>query len=278
MNLTDYGEIQNLLARHGFHFSKSLGQNFLTSYDVIENIVKYSGVDGDTTVLEIGPGIGCLTVELSKAAKKVVSVEADRSLMPILAETLSGCENVEVVFADALKYDLSSLGASKVCANLPYSITSPILTKLIKTDSLESITVMIQREVAQRICASAGENDYSAFGIFTQWNCEVEHLFDVPPECFVPKPKVTSSVIRLTRRAKNPAEVSDEELMFKIIRAAFNMRRKTLVNAVASNISGVDKNSFADVLEKCGFDSRIRGEVLTIGDFAKITDELSNIL
>ena len=207
MNLTDYNEIRALLARHKFRFSKSMGQNFLTAAWVPEDIAASAGLDEKTGVLEVGPGVGCLTRELSQRAGKVVSVELDRSLQPILAETLTGCENVEVLFGDVLKQNLPALVKESfpgltpvVCANLPYNVTTPVLTKLIEAGCFERITVMIQREVARRICAGPGTADYGAFGLFVQWHCETELLFDVPPSCFVPQPKVTSSVIRLTRR------------------------------------------------------------------------------
>ena len=284
MNLTDYSEIKALLARHKFRFSKSMGQNFLTAAWVPEDIAASAELDEETGVLEIGPGIGCLTRELAKRAGKVVSVELDRSLQPILAETLTGCENVEVVFGDVLKQDLPALleetmpGLRRVvCANLPYNVTTPVLTALIRSGCFETITVMIQREVARRICAGPGNADYGAFGIFVQWYMDTEILFDVPPSCFVPQPKVTSSVIRLKKREVHPAEVQDEELMFRLIRAAFNQRRKTLVNAVASQVPDVSKETVERVLQTLGYDTRIRGEVLDIGGFAKIADEITRI-
>lgn len=280
MNLTDYNEIRALLSRHGFRFSKSLGQNFLTAAWVPERIAEEAGLDEQTGVLEIGPGVGCLTVELAKRAGKVVSVELDKALMPVLAETLTGCENVEVVFGDATRMDLKALVGEcfpglrpVVCANLPYNVTSPLLTALIETGCFETITVMIQREVARRLCAAPGSADYGAFGLFVQWHCETELLFDVPPSCFVPQPKVTSSVIRLTRRETPPVPVRDEGLLFRIIRAAFNQRRKTLVNALASGL-GLGKEKLETVLTNAGFDTRIRGEALDIGGFAKIADEI----
>ena len=285
MNLTDIDVIKAVLARHGFHFSKSLGQNFLTARWVPEDIAASACLDADTGVLEIGPGIGCLTQELSALAGKVLSVELDKALKPILAETLADCTNVEIVYGDILRQDIPALVEEKfgsmkkaVCANLPYNVTSPVLTALIEADCFETITVMIQREVARRICASPGTADYGAFGIFVQWYMETELLFDVPPSCFIPQPKVTSSVIRLRRREKPPVQVSDEELMFRLIRAAFNQRRKTLVNAVCSNMGNLTKEQVAEALEKCGFDTRIRGEVLDIGGFAKLTDEISRII
>ena len=284
MNLTDYNEIRALLARHGFRFSKSLGQNFLTAAWVPERIAEEAGLDETVGVLEIGPGIGCLTEQLSRRAGKVLSVELDRSLQPVLAETLTGCENVEVLFGDVLKQDLPALVSESfpgltpvVCANLPYNVTTPVLTALIESGCFERITVMIQREVARRICASPGTADYGAFGLFVQWHCETEILFDVPPSCFVPQPKVTSTVIRLTRRGQPPVQGKDEALLFRVIRAAFNQRRKTLVNALSAGL-GLGKEQVEKVLVLRGFDPKIRGEVLSIGDFSAITDELYSLI
>ena len=284
MNLTDYNEIRALLQRHGFRFSKALGQNFLTAAWVPEDIAESAGLDEETGVLEIGPGVGCLTRELSKRAGKVVSVELDRSLQPVLAETLTGCENVEVVFGDILKQNIPALLDETmpglrhvVCANLPYNVTTPVLTALLEGGCFETITVMIQREVARRICAGPGSADYGAFGIFVQWHAETELLFDVPPSCFVPQPKVTSSVIRLTRRGQTPVPVTDEALLFRLIRAAFNQRRKTLVNALSSQVPGVTKEMAETVLQTLGYDTRIRGETLDVGGFAKIADKISEI-
>ena len=229
MNLTNIKEIQALLERHKFRFSKSMGQNFLIASWVPEDIAASAMLDENTGVVEVGPGIGCLTNELSKLAGKVVSVELDKSLKPILSETLAHCDNVEIVFSDVLKLNLRELVEEKmpgmkyaVCANLPYNVTSPLITAFIEAGCFEHITVMIQREVAKRICAAPNTADYGAFGIFVQWYMDTELLFDVPPSCFIPQPKVTSSVIRLSRREKHPAEVKDEKLMFQIIRAAFS--------------------------------------------------------
>lgn len=284
MELTNSKEIRELLGRHGFRFSKSMGQNFLTAAWVPESIAEGAGLDRDTGVLEVGPGIGCLTEQLSKRAGKVVSVELDKALKPVLAETLRDCGNVELIFGDVLKQDLPTLVKEHlpglrpvVCANLPYNVTSPLLTAFLRADCFDSITVMIQREVARRICAAPGSGEYGAFGLFVQWHTEPELLFDVPPSCFVPQPKVTSSVIRLRRREKSPVPVEDEELMFKIIRAAFNQRRKTLGNALSSGL-GLNKDETEQILEKCGFDTRIRGEILDIGSFAKISDEIGRVL
>ena len=284
MNLTDYNEIRALLARHKFRFSKSMGQNFLTAAWVPEDIAASAGLDEHTGVLEVGPGVGCLTKELSERAGKVVSVELDKALKPVLAETLADCENVEIVFGDVLKQDLPALVEERmpgmrhvVCANLPYNVTSPLLTAFLETKCFETVTVMIQREVARRICAGPGSADYGAFGIFVQWHAAPELLFDVPPSCFVPQPKVTSSVIRLTRREKPPIPVRDEALLFRVVRAAFNQRRKTLVNALSSQLPELEKGQVEEILVSLGFDPRVRGEVLDIAGFAAISDKITEI-
>ena len=285
MNLTDIREIQALLERHKFRFSKSMGQNFLTASWVPEDIAASAMLDEKTGVVEVGPGIGCLTNELSKLAGRVLSVELDKSLKPILTETLADCDNVEIVFSDVLKLKLRETVEEKmpgmekyvVCANLPYNVTSPLLTAFIEAGCFEHITVMIQREVAKRICAAPNTADYGAFGIFVQWYMDTELLFDVTPDCFIPQPKVTSSVIRLTRRREHPAQVKDEKLMFQIIRAAFNQRRKTLVNAIGSQVGGISKEMAAQAIEECGFDTRIRGEAISLVGFAKISDKLTDI-
>lgn len=285
MELTNINEIKELLSRHGFRFSKSMGQNFLTAAWVPHDIADSAELDEGTGVLEVGPGIGCLTKQLSLRAGKVLSVELDNALRPILAETLSECENVEVIFGDVLKQDIPALVKEHfagmrcaVCANLPYNVTSPLLTAFIEAECFETITVMIQREVARRICAAPGTADYGAFGIFVQWHMETELLFDVPPSCFIPQPKVTSSVIRLRRRAAHPAETTDEQFLFKVIRAAFNQRRKTLINAISSQIPGVTKEQAERAVTESGFDARIRGETLNIGKFATIADKLAAII
>lgn len=286
MELTDITEIRALLSRHGFSFSKGLGQNFLCDAAVPRRIAECSGADRDTAVLEIGPGIGCLTHELCLRAGKVVSVELDRRLYPVLGETLAQCDNFELVPGDIMKLDLRALVQERlsgfprriVCANLPYNITSPVLTALIDSGIFDGITVMIQREVARRICAREGTADYGAFTVFVQWRCTAQQLFDVPPHCFIPAPKVTSSVIRLDKRPVPPFAVRDESLMFAVVRAAFNQRRKTLVNAVSSAFSArFSKETVASALEQCALDARIRGEALSIADFARLSDVLSDL-
>lgn len=285
MELTDLSDITALLARHGFHFSKARGQNFLIAQWVPERISAESGVDGRSGVLEIGPGIGCLTAELAKRAGKVLALELDTRLMPILEETVGGLANVKVINADAMTADLKALAdehfagiSPVVCANLPYNITSPILTKLIESGIFETITVMIQREVARRICARPGTADYGAFGIFVNFYTEPRLLFDVPPSCFEPRPKVTSSVIQLKRRERPAADV-DEGLFFKIVRAAFNQRRKTLSNALSAGFTGrLDRDAVHAAIASAGLSETVRGEALSIGEFARLTDAVGGAL
>ncbi len=282
MNLTNPAELKELLGRHGFRFSRAMGQNFLIAGWVPERIADEAGLDERTGVLEVGPGVGCLTRELSRRAGRVVSVELDERLRPVLAETLADRENAEIVFGDVLKLDLSALVRERlgglrpvVCANLPYNVTSPLLTALIEAGCFDTITVMVQREVAKRLCARADTADYGAFTVFTQWHTEPEMLFDVPPGCFLPAPKVTSSVVRLRARETPPAAVRDEALFFAVVRAAFNQRRKTLVNALAAGLPGHPKDAIAAAIRQCGFDARIRGEALDIRGFAAITEALA---
>lgn len=279
MDLCNYREIRELLTQYGFNFSKSLGQNFLTASWVPERIALESGINKNCGVLEIGPGIGCLTAQLSVHSKKVVAVELDKRLIPVLGKTISHLDNVEVIQGDIMKIDINKIAYEHfgempimVCANLPYSITTPVLTKLIESKIFESITVMIQREVAQRICAKPGSADYGSFTVYANYYTEPKKLFDVSPDCFVPKPKVTSTVISLKIRQHTVCEISDEKHFFKIVRAAFAQRRKTLVNCLSS-VFGLSftKAEIEEILIVCGFDPRIRGEVLGIEDFAKVS-------
>ena len=278
--LTDARAIWSLLGRHGFRFTKSLGQNFLTAAWVPERVAEAAELGPDTGVLEVGPGIGALTVELSARAGRILSVELDRSLEPLLRETLADCANVELVFADARKLDLTALVKEHflglrpvVCANLPYNVTSPLLAAFLEAHCFDTITVMVQREVAQRLCAAPGTADYGAFSVFTQWHTEPERLFDVPPGCFVPQPKVTSSVIRLRRRGAPPADVPDEGFFFRVVRAAFAQRRKTLVNALSAGLA-LPKAAVEATVCGVGLDPRVRGEELGISAFAALAARL----
>lgn len=281
MNLCDIHEIKDLLARHGFHFSKSKGQNFLTQNWVPQEIVLQSGIDRNCGVLEVGPGIGPLTKELCANAGKVVAVEVDQTLRPILAETLAGCDNLEIIWGDVLKQDLQTLIREKfgdlkpmACANLPYYITSPILAALLESRCFRSVTVMVQKEVAQRICSKAGSSDYSAFTVFCQYYATPELLFDVPASCFIPQPKVTSAVLRLDLRDEPICEILDEALFFRVVKASFAVRRKTLLNGLSMGFSQFSKQELADVIAACGFPQNVRGETLDIPGFAALANEL----
>ena len=274
-------QIKALLAKYGFRFSKAKGQNFLTQRWVPERIALDSGVDGGCGVLEIGPGFGPLTQELCLRAGKVVALEVDTTLAPVLAETVGGFENLEIQYLDALKADLPALVAEKfagltplACANLPYYITSPILTKLLESRCFEAITVMVQKEVAQRICARAGSSDYSAFSILCQYYAAPELLFDVPASCFIPQPKVTSAVVRLQTR-EAPAGIENEALFFRTVRASFAMRRKTLLNGLSAGFSELSRAELSHLLTDCGIDPGVRGETLDIPAFVRLSNALN---
>ena len=281
MNLTDYRDITALLQRHGFHFSKSLGQNFLTAAGVPQQIAAESGIEKTDGALEIGPGVGCLTAELAKTAGRVTAIELDARLRDVLAETLADFDNVSVVFADALKADLPAICAEtlgerpwKVCANLPYNVTTPLITAFLEAGCFESVTVMIQKEVAQRLCAAPGTGEYGAFSVLVQWYAEPRLLFDVPPHCFVPQPKVTSAVVRMDRRAAPPAQADDERFFFRTVRAAFAQRRKTLSNALRSGFSELDRADIEAAMEEAGLPPAVRGETLSIAQFAALSNAL----
>lgn len=281
MELTDPRDLKALLARHGFRFSKSMGQNFLIERRVPEEIAAAARLDKGCGVLEIGPGVGPLTVRLASRAGRVAAVELDRALLPVLEETLRECPNVEVVCADVMKLDLAALCAERfpgmpvrVCANLPYNITTPVLTKLLEAGCFETVTVMIQREVARRLCAAPGSPDCGAFSLFCQYHAECELLFDVGPECFYPAPKVTSSVVRLTLRPAPPVG-GDADALFRVVRAAFAQRRKTLLNALFAAYGGAfSKDELRRILAECGLPENVRGERLGLPEFARLARRL----
>ncbi|MBQ7120500.1 MAG: 16S rRNA (adenine(1518)-N(6)/adenine(1519)-N(6))-dimethyltransferase RsmA [Oscillospiraceae bacterium] len=282
MNLFSIKDITALLTRHGFNFSKSLGQNFLTEAFVCEDIVNLSGISDSDCVLEIGPGIGSLTTKIAPAAKKVVSVEIDKKLIPVLGETLADFDNVTVINEDIMKCNLKELidkhfdGISpKVCANLPYYITSPIISFLLESRLFSSVTIMIQKEVADRICAKAGTAAYGAFTVFVQYYSDPEFLFKVSADCFIPKPKVESAVIRLNTRETPPISPKSENLFFRVVRASFAQRRKQLVNGLFSEFKSViSKEEIINILTSLGHKPTVRGEELTIQDFSDISDAL----
>ena len=285
MDLCDISQIKALLARHGFRFSKSMGQNFLIEDWVPQDIAAASGAGPGAGVLEVGPGIGPLTVQLARRAGKVVSVELDRSLLPILAETLRDCPNAEVVSGDILKTDIPALIGEKfqglapaACANLPYNITTSAITALIEANCFSSITVMIQREVAQRICAQPGSKDCGAFSVYCQYYTAPELLFEVPPECFIPAPKVTSVVVRMVPRPA-PAEVDDPDHFFRVVKAAFALRRKTLLNSLSANLGGqYTKETLSQAIAACGLPADVRGERLSIPQFAQLSRALRGLV
>ena len=281
VNVCDINVMKPLLAEHGFHFSKAKGQNFLIAPWVPESIAVESGVTEDVGVLEIGPGIGPLTQQLCLRAGKVCAVELDNRLKPILDRTVGEFENLEIIWNDVLKLDVPALVKEKfaglrpmACANLPYYITSPILSALLEAECFEAVTVMVQKEVAQRIAARPGSADYSAFTVFCQYYAEPELLFDVPAHCFLPQPKVTSAVITLRTRAEKPWDILDEDIFFRTVKASFAMRRKKLSNGLASGFPELGKTGAAEVIEAAGFDANVRGETLSIPEFARIANEI----
>ena len=282
INVTDIQVMKPLLASHGFHFSKAKGQNFLTAAWVPQQIAEDAGVDASAGVLEIGPGIGPLTQQLCLRAGKVCAVELDERLRPILALTVGEFDNLEIIWNDVLKMDVKALVEENfaglrpmACANLPYYITSPILSALLEAECFDSVTVMVQKEVAQRIAAKPGSADYSAFTVFCNYYAQPEILFDVPAHCFMPQPKVTSAVIQLKCRKELPWDIEDPDIFFRTVKASFAMRRKKLSNGLASGFPELGKVGAAEVLESCGFDANVRGETLDIPQFAAIANEIS---
>ena len=274
-------QIKELLSKYGFHFSKSKGQNFLNQRWVPERIVSESGIDESCGVVEIGPGFGPLTQELCKKAGKVVALELDTTLKPVLQETVGEFDNLEIIFTDAMKADIPALVAEKfgglrpaACANLPYYITSPVLTKLLESKCFSSVTVMIQKEVAQRICSKAGSADYSSFTVMCNYYAEPELLFDVPAHCFIPQPKVTSAVVRLKIRTEPVAPIKDEAMFFRTVRAAFAQRRKTLLNCLSAGFGEFNKTELTQIMESCGLAPSVRGETLTIRQFAALSNAI----
>ena len=281
INVCDIQVMKPLLAEHGFHFSKAKGQNFLTQKWVPQRIAEDSGVDRDCGVLEIGPGIGPLTQQLCLRAGKVCAVELDQRLAPILKQTVGEFDNLQIIWDDVLNLNIPALVAEKfpglrpmACANLPYYITSPILTALLEAECFEAVTVMVQKEVAQRIAATPGSADYSAFTVFCQYYAEPEILFDVPAHCFLPQPKVTSAVITLRTRTEKPWQIDDEAIFFRTVRASFAMRRKKLANGLAAGFPELGKTGAAEVISACGFDANIRGETMSIPQFATLSNEI----
>ena len=283
-NLSDISVIKKILSEHGFTFSKSLGQNFLINPTVCPRMAEACGADCDTGVLEIGAGIGVLTAELAKRAKKVVSLELDTRLIPVLAETLGEFSNVEVLNADVLKLDLNKLIDDcfqgmhvAVCANLPYYITSPVIMALLESRiPVDAVTVMVQKEAAARLCAPVGSRDAGAVTVAVNYYAQAEKLFDVSAGSFMPAPKVDSSVIRLNIRKEPPVEVSDEKFFFRVIKAAFGQRRKTASNSLSAGL-GIPKDKVSSAIAAAGFDPSVRAESLTMQELALLSECLLNM-
>ncbi|MBQ3181447.1 MAG: 16S rRNA (adenine(1518)-N(6)/adenine(1519)-N(6))-dimethyltransferase RsmA [Clostridia bacterium] len=278
--------LKQQMAKNNLHFNKSLGQNFLTDDAILDEIVYASGIEKDVNVLEIGPGAGALTTRLAKSSKRVVAVEIDTSLIPMLSENLSKFDNVKIINKDILKVDLKQLideefnGENvRVVANLPYYITTPIIMKLLEENpGFSSITVMVQKEVADRLSAAPGGKNCGAITYSVNYYCETEKIVDVPPEAFVPAPKVWSSVIKLTLRNKPPVECSDVGHLFELIKSAFLMRRKTFINCVSqSKTINCDKETLKEILNELGISETIRGEALSLVQYSQISDKILSI-
>lgn len=279
MNLTDLGYIRSLCDRYGFNLSKGFGQNFIVNSGICPKIVDASGITKEWGVLEIGPGIGVLTQELAKRAKKVVAIEVDTRLPILLKETLADFDNIKIITADVLKCDLKQILHDEfgdmpvaVCANLPYYITSPILMKLLEERlAIEQITVMVQKEAAQRICAECGTREAGAISYAVHYYSQPQQLFNVQPGSFYPPPRVTSAVIRLKVHKSPPVLPCSTERMFMVIKAAFSQRRKTAANSISSGLA-CNKQDVISALLKCGKDVNVRPEQLTLEDYAEISN------
>lgn len=287
MDLCNIRDIQALLDRHGFRFSRSMGQNFLIEDWVPREIAAACGADGGCGVLEIGPGIGCLTRHLCRQAARVVSVELDRALLPVLAETMAGAENFTLIPGDILNLDLPALAdryfsglRPLVCANLPYNITTPVLRALAEARRFESLTVMVQREAALRLTAAPGSREYNAFSVYMQYFFDLEILFDVPSSCFLPPPKVTSAVLRCQVWAAPPvAPACGEKFFFQTVQAAFSLRRKTLRNSLASAFGQrLDREAIAGIIAETGLPPAVRGEELGLEALSLLADRLYEAL
>ncbi len=284
-NLTDVSTIKDILARHGFHFSKALGQNFIINPSICPRMAEESGIDENCGVIEIGAGIGVLTAELAKRAKKVVVIEIDTKLLPILDETLRGFDNIEIINQDVLKTDLAALIKEKfdgmpvyVCANLPYYITSPVIMALLESRlPIEAITVMVQKEAAQRLCAPVGSRLSGAVTVAVDYYAQAQKLFDVSAGSFMPAPKVDSSVIRMDIRKEPEIEITNEELFFKMVHAAFGQRRKTASNSISAG-SGIPKDIVIRAIEECGFPPAVRAEGLTMRELANLSEKIGELL
>ena len=281
MDLCDRRTIEELLTRHGFRFAKSMGQNFLIEGWVPRDTAEVCGADESCGVLEIGPGIGPLTQQLCRRAGKVVSIELDERLYDVLGETMGAFPNFTLVKGDAMAVDFPALIAQHfdglrplLCANLPYNITTPVLEKCIFSRCFDSITVLIQKEAAERICAKAGSPDYSVFSLQMQYYTDPQIMFEVEPDCFFPAPKVTSAVLHCPVRKTPPVEVVSEQALWRTVKGGFALRRKTLANSLQSAYP-YSKEQLTEVIVSCGLSPTVRGEKLTLEDYARLTNALA---
>ncbi|MCR4924941.1 MAG: 16S rRNA (adenine(1518)-N(6)/adenine(1519)-N(6))-dimethyltransferase RsmA [Clostridiales bacterium] len=280
-NLSDISVVKEILAKHGFTFSKALGQNFIINQNICPEMADMAIPDDDYCALEIGPGIGVLTYQLARRAKKVVAIELDKRLLPVLDETLAEFDNVEIVNADVMKLDLAELIKEKfsgekicVCANLPYYITSPIIMLLLESKlPVESLTVMVQKEAADRLCAEVGSRESGAVTVAVNYYARAEKLFNVSKGSFMPAPKVDSAVIKLSIREKPPVEITDEKKFFSMVKAAFAQRRKTALNSISAGM-GLSKEKISSALEKAGLDLNVRAEKLTMQQLADLCEAI----
>lgn len=279
--LTSPSQIKSIMKKHNVRFSKSLGQNFIINDFIIDEIIRRGEITEEDSILEVGPGIGVLTQALAETAHQVVAVELDNKLIPILDETLEGYGNVEIIHNDILKIDVGQMikekmeKPTKVVANLPYYITTPIIMKLIEEVSgIKEIVVMVQKEVAERMVSEPGTKDYGSLSVAVQYYCDAMIILEVPRDNFMPAPNVDSAVIRLIVKDEPTVEVIDEEFFFKIIKGAFALRRKTLINSLSKSAIGIDKDLLKKILDEMNIDRRIRGEKLNINDFADLANRI----
>lgn len=277
----------DIIKKYDFAFQKKFGQNFLIDGHVLNKIITSSEISKDDVVIEIGPGIGSLTQQLAENAKHVIAVEIDKKLIPILEDTLSDYDNITIINEDILKVDLVKLVKEKndnkpikVVANLPYYITTPIIMGLFEQNvPILSITVMVQKEVAERMRAEPSTKDYGALTLAIKYYCDPYIVANVPPNCFIPRPKIGSAVIKLTKHLEPPVQVDNVKLLFRIIRASFNQRRKTLINGLSNNLDGMfEKTDIRQAIENIGLQSNIRGEALSLEEFSKLTNELNKLI
>ncbi len=280
-HISSVNEIKSIMSKHGLNFQKSLGQNFLFDEEYLSAIIDGSGITENDTVLEIGPGLGVLTTRLAEKCKKVIAVEIDKKIVPVLTDLVSEYNNIEIINNDIMKISIDQLTKNeknvKVVANLPYYITTPIVMKLLEEKSeISSITVMIQKEVAERFAAAPGSKDYGAITLSVNYYSQPEIFLTVPPEVFVPSPKVYSSVINLKIRENPPVNPKDEKMFFKLIKFAFAQRRKTLINALASGLKNKTKEEITNAVTACGLNEKCRGETLSMKDFERLSDLLSD--